>query len=282
MYEEIEDDLPRSYKLLAPHLQTGSPEFNNRVNAYLVTHTAMATAAKYHEVNKMFSEAFPRAASFSYPTQNSLFTPPMNKRHSEPSISGSVSPATRHHSVSASSTSHNTDRLMSEGPSGHAPLSYPTTHTSVATTSTDAMKSPSSPCSMSLSDMLDLPLHEQATRRPTSSFTSELPREVKMMANIDMSNPMTMHFFGEGTPEAFTIPDECGGPVSTSISSLNFSDLDNQDGSPPENKFDEAFMTPFRQNLLLPDTYGQFSSPTCAYPGPEVWENLFVDYDRGQ
>ncbi|KAH9215069.1 hypothetical protein DL95DRAFT_142454 [Leptodontidium sp. 2 PMI_412] len=44
MYEEEDDGLPRQYRQLAAHLQTGNPDFNSRLEAYLTANVAMRSA----------------------------------------------------------------------------------------------------------------------------------------------------------------------------------------------------------------------------------------------
>lgn len=48
MYEEEDDDLPMQYRKLTAHLQTGSSEFNRRLQEYLTTQVAMRTAYAEH------------------------------------------------------------------------------------------------------------------------------------------------------------------------------------------------------------------------------------------
>ena len=77
MYEEEEDDLPRQYKYLTAHLQTNSPAMNNRVNAYITTQAAMATMARYNEVNRLFSESFPSATAYQQQLNRSMYMNPL-------------------------------------------------------------------------------------------------------------------------------------------------------------------------------------------------------------
>ena len=42
MYEEEDDDFPRSYRLLKSNMQTSSAELNARVDAYLTNRVAMS------------------------------------------------------------------------------------------------------------------------------------------------------------------------------------------------------------------------------------------------
>lgn len=66
MYEEEDDDFPRSYRLLNPHMQTANPELNARVEAYLSNRVAMSkllsstdTDWRNNEINTTFDQFFP-------------------------------------------------------------------------------------------------------------------------------------------------------------------------------------------------------------------------------
>lgn len=66
MYEEEDDDLPRSYRLLGQHMQTDSPELNSRVEAYLSNRVTMSTLLartneewRSNEINRLFAQSFP-------------------------------------------------------------------------------------------------------------------------------------------------------------------------------------------------------------------------------
>ncbi|UPK89999.1 hypothetical protein LCI18_000934 [Fusarium solani-melongenae] len=70
MYEEEDDDFPRSYRLLNPHMQTANPELNARVEAYLSNRVAMSkllTATdndwRNNEINTTFDQFFPNVQS---------------------------------------------------------------------------------------------------------------------------------------------------------------------------------------------------------------------------
>ncbi|KAI0432467.1 hypothetical protein F5Y09DRAFT_145239 [Xylaria sp. FL1042] len=287
MYEEMEDDMPRSYKSLAVHLQTDSPELNHRVSAYIASQTAMATMAKYNEINKMFSEAFPRAASYSQQAHNSLYMSPLMNSHHSPSHQGpTASSITRNHSVSAQSHSSVADSSMPNLSPDHTPsvVSVHTPDLSPTATSTDATEPASTPYQMPQSAFPSLPLDPQLAQQSTSSFTSELPNEVKMMANIDMSDPMAMHFYGEGTAPVFSMPEEYGGLPS--VHQLNHNELNNHDRLKSSNEYYEAFFPPLTPQTDFnegpsPNNFTQFSTPGCGGPGIEGWES-FVDFDTEQ
>lgn len=67
MYEEEEDEFPRSFRLLAPHMQTSNDAFNNKIESFLRNKVAMSQFMNQNqqnwqhenEVNRLFAEAFP-------------------------------------------------------------------------------------------------------------------------------------------------------------------------------------------------------------------------------
>lgn len=66
MYEEEDDDLPRSYRVLGPNMQTSSQDMNQRVEAYLSNKFAMSAMLartneewRQNEINKLFAQSFP-------------------------------------------------------------------------------------------------------------------------------------------------------------------------------------------------------------------------------
>ncbi|KAK5625636.1 hypothetical protein RRF57_001352 [Xylaria bambusicola] len=288
MYEEMEDDMPRSYKSLAAHLQTHSPELNHRVSAYIASQTAMATMAKYNEINRMFSEAFPRAASFSQQSQHSHYMSPIvTGHHRSASLpEPAVSPVSRTHSTSALSHTPMADHSMPSLSPNHSPNEgvVPTPELSPTTTSTDVTELTSTPYQMPQSAFPSLPLDPQLAQPPTSSFTSELPNEVKMMANIDMTDPMAMHFLGDGTSPVMGMPDDFNGGVS-SFNPFSPNELDSCDGSKPTTNYYDGLYSPLDTSADFKEgpssTFPHFGTPGCGGPGMEGWES-FVDFDTEQ
>ncbi|KAG5926805.1 hypothetical protein E4U42_002942 [Claviceps africana] len=68
MYEEEDEDLPRSYRLLSASMETQSPEMNSRLDAYLSNKVAMSQMLaktndewRQNAVNKLFAASFPNA-----------------------------------------------------------------------------------------------------------------------------------------------------------------------------------------------------------------------------
>lgn len=72
MYEEDETDLPRSYRVLNPHMQTQSAEFNAKVDAWMSNKMFMADYMRRakeqwenNHINRLFAESFPQVGEQS-------------------------------------------------------------------------------------------------------------------------------------------------------------------------------------------------------------------------
>ncbi|KAK7968971.1 hypothetical protein PG988_008044 [Apiospora saccharicola] len=204
MYEEEEDDLPRQYKYLTAHLQTNSPAMNHRVNAYITTQAAMATMARYNEVNKLFSESFPSANAYQQQLNQSMYMSPLlnnGSSHFSPTSPTQAATPTTHGDQYGNMTrristaSHASASNAVSSPPALSPVSGPTDAESRSTPfQAPAQAFPS----------LDPQLHQSSS----SIFTSELPNEAKMMANVDMSDPMAPHFFGGANPVGLAPPQQ--------------------------------------------------------------------------
>ncbi|TGJ84612.1 hypothetical protein E0Z10_g4146 [Xylaria hypoxylon] len=289
MYEEMEDDMPRYYKSLAAHLKTDSPELNHRVSAYIASQTAMATMAKYNAINRMFSEVFPQAASYSQQTHDSHYMSPLMKHgHSSPSITGSASsPASRNPSTSTQSHSSIANSPLPNISPSHTPcaVSAPTPNLSPATISTDVTESAGTLYQAPQSAFTNIPLDPQLVQQSTCSFTSELSNEVKMMAKVDMTDPMAMHFFGDSTPTAFPMPDGNAERFSP-MYQLEPGGSDSYGLLKPPNEYSAGYFSPVDgptdfQEGPSPNSFSQFGIPGCGDSGIEGWES-FVDYDTEQ
>ncbi|KAI1264663.1 hypothetical protein F5Y18DRAFT_76268 [Xylariaceae sp. FL1019] len=203
MYEEEEDDLPRSYRQLTAHLQTNSSEMNSRFSAYVSTQTALATMQRYNEVNRLFRDAFsPTAVAYQQQINNSVYMAPLFN-NGMPSPSGnrdSVSAAQPQYDGGNRKPTANTPQ-RTDSTTTAAPISTPPAAASPAST---ALNTPDikgkSAFHMPEAGLSNLPLDPQLRQQPSSSFTSELPNQIKMLGNFDMNDPMGLHFFGEATP----------------------------------------------------------------------------------
>lgn len=203
MYEEEEDDLPRQYKYLTAHLQTNSPAMNNRVNAYITTQAAMATMARYNEVNRLFSESFPSATAYQQQLNRSMYMNPlMNNGDGQfPSCSSpppAVSPTMTNESYQGV-VDHGASTAKRSPPPGNSISSPPALSPASGTASSPELTETPYQTPAQAFPNIDPQLQQH-----TSAFTSELPNEVKMMASIDMADPMASHFLG-GNPSAFQL-----------------------------------------------------------------------------
>ena len=228
MYEEEEDEFPRQFRALTAHLQTGSPDMNNRLNAYVSNHFALASLVHQQEVDRMFAEQFPNASRVSQQLSNSMYyQPPMASAQGT-----SASPQFPLESSQPGSPTQfhkNRSQSMVLPPSRPAlPLrrtlgqkrdaaaaTYRTRHASLD----DAMSTPAmSPGSGSSTDpsssnatpiftmapnfpMAEAPLDPLIAgldQAPTASpFTSELPAETKMLSVFDPEDPLAAVFYGD-------------------------------------------------------------------------------------
>ncbi|OTA53902.1 hypothetical protein K449DRAFT_439849 [Hypoxylon sp. EC38] len=294
MYEEEEDDLPRQYKYLTAHLQTNSNDMNHRVNAYITTQAAMATMARYNEVNRLFSESFPAAVAYQQHLNNSAYMAPLMKNDGNfshrMSMSGSShgSPATRTHSVSSQSQFGRRDSTIVESPVPHSSatvMSSPPALTPGSSTDAETSELKSTPY-QTPSAFSPLHLDPQLAQPSTSSsiFTSELPNEIKMMANIEMTDPMAIHFMGDN-PSAYQMFGPYPGDTTTQEDPLNDKlDQGTETFSPHEAPFqDDSFLSSIDTSVNLldvpTDSYSRLGTP--AGGTGDGWES-FVDFGSEQ
>ncbi|KHN93815.1 uncharacterized protein MAM_08342 [Metarhizium album ARSEF 1941] len=84
MYEEEDDDLPRSIHLLTAHMQTPSADMNARLESYLANKVAFSHALaqsnmawRSNDINRAFAESFPHAMpQMALPQQQHVPQPP--------------------------------------------------------------------------------------------------------------------------------------------------------------------------------------------------------------
>lgn len=293
MYEEEEDDLPRHYRYLTSHLQTNSPDMNNRVNAYITTQTAMATMARYNEVNRLFSESFPSAMGYQQHHNTSMYMSPLTNHSSNnnysPRLSTSGSsqgtPATRTLSVSSQPQYDRRDSTNVGSPAlnpGTAMSSPPALTPGSSTTDAETSESKSTPF-QTPSSFPNLPLDPQLLQHSSSSvFTSELSNDVKMLANIDMNDPMAAHFMGDNASSY-----QMFGPYPGD-SNFENANKENVDDSAETFSVDESPMT---ENSYLSldsaigfldvptENFSRLGTPASGLQGD--WEN-FVDFGSDQ
>ncbi|KAI1645214.1 uncharacterized protein F4817DRAFT_186770 [Daldinia loculata] len=297
MYEEEEDEIPRHYKYLTAHLQTNSPDMNHRVNAYITTQAAMATMARYNEVNRLFSESFPTAMAYQQNLGNSMYMAPLMNNDANfshrlsTSGSGQGSPATRTQSVSSQSQFDRRDSITTGSPVPTPPttISSPPALTPASSTDADMSDSKSTPY-QTPSAFPTLNLDPQLAQQSTSSsiFTSELSNEAKMMANIDMSDPMAMHFM-DGNPSTYQMFGPYPSEITTQEDSAKTSTADQvaETFSPHSHSNplqDDCFPTSIEGTMGLSDIfidgYSRLGTPAGG-TGGDTWES-FVDFGSEQ
>ncbi|KAL2210884.1 hypothetical protein CC79DRAFT_543934 [Sarocladium strictum] len=213
MYEEEDDDFPRSYRLLGPHMQTGSSEMNSRLEAFLTNKIAMSQYVarggerweKENEINKLFAASFPNldaqakalSQSFSNPnyggaaqTREESGAPNTHNSHPQSPLSP-VSPTFQHRP--------------------QLPVTYQRNDSANSDLSPPAL-SPGSPTSRATpSFSMPGPMDFGGS---SSAFTTELPNEARMMfagmtptaqdpySQASMFDPsLTMDWMNGGTPQ---------------------------------------------------------------------------------
>ncbi|KAI5919371.1 hypothetical protein F4810DRAFT_703634 [Camillea tinctor] len=287
MYEEEEDEIPRHYKYLTAHLQTESSEMNHRVNAFVTTQAAMATMARYNEVNRLFSESFPSAMAYGQQLNNSMYMAPlMNTGSFSPRTSAEPSPTT----AAPAAPAHPQPDYLNRKASTTSAISTSdstsissTPALSPASTTTDSPDSRHTPF-QTPAPFPSLPLDPQLCQQlpNSSSFTSELPNEVKMLANIDMSDPMAAHFLGDNP--SFTMY----GQYLDGASFEGFKMQAQSDASPDMansvehyEQHEDALYSPIEDSMgymeMPPPGYSRLGTPGCGAGSDAAWESL-IDF----
>ncbi|KAL6413904.1 hypothetical protein AUP68_03436 [Ilyonectria robusta] len=223
MYEEEEDDFPRSYRLLGPHMQTSSAEMNSRVETYLTNRVAMsklmsATEQDWRDnaVNRAFAEMFPnadqQAQSLSHRWSTPGYTMPMQQsgRLQNPQDSAmdtNFQPINYGQGNGHEERSHSFSGVSPSELRNDARLSSP----SLTPGSGAHPETPQSQSTSGFADFMPPNFMEYGTNG--SAFTSELPAEAKMMlgGGMDMngsfgSNPYPQDWMS-GNEQMYTYPD---------------------------------------------------------------------------
>ncbi|KAH8195214.1 hypothetical protein TruAng_010632 [Truncatella angustata] len=281
MYEEEEDDLPRQFRHLTRHLQTNSPSMNHRVSAYITTQAAMASMARYNEVNRLFNESFPTAAAYQQQLNNSIYMTPLMTNNTQFSpTSPTISSPT--HTDGGHSQYRGMDRRISSATTSNStpPALSPASVT---------MDTPESrPTPRQNNAMHTFSTIESQQQRPTSAFTSELPNEIKLlgMANVDMNDPMAPYYFG-GDPSALNNmfshrADESVQPELTLDKPEPLHD-DSDITSPYESNVDDILYSPMENTFTgqFDNFNSRMGTPAGGYMGDATWDNL-IDFGAEQ
>lgn len=196
MYEEEEDDFPRSYRLLGSHMQTASAEMNSKVEAYMSSRLAMSAymsrmndSWRENNINQMFAAAFPNLGQQAQHLGSGMFPEGGPQSPQPAAVQSPVSPtfeqvnyqqpADRNHSLSTLSPTAEHSHLS---PSELTRVSSPN--------SPGPSKEPSS-----FSHMTPIRPHmPDMGVSHDSPFTSELPQEMKLL----LGGPPGMEMTGFG------------------------------------------------------------------------------------
>lgn len=198
MYEEEEDDFPRSYRLLGPNMQTASAEMNARVETYLSNRVAMSALvartnedwARENEINRLFAQSFPNAGKQAQRLSQQFSSPILPSGSDKPSPSP-TSPTFQSVDYQHGSGQHDRKRSRSglspsEARAAEALLS-PTTLTPKSDPQTPQPRTTSVGGTLS-SDMVS----------DGSVFTAELPAEAKMLlGGMDMNDVFNQNMYGQ-------------------------------------------------------------------------------------
>ncbi|KAM0297587.1 hypothetical protein HYE67_007239 [Fusarium culmorum] len=209
MYEEEDDDFPRSYRLLKSNMQTPNAEFNARVDAYLTNRVAMsqllsATEADWrnNEINQTFAQFFPQAQrqaqsmshrwstpGYSVPQpQNNHVSSPM-EQHFDPNfqtVNYAPHQPTRHNERNHSMSGLSPTESRNDGPVS-PPALTPGSGTHPET--------PQSRCASTFGNVQPPPVMDFS--HDGSAFTTELPAEAKMLLGGVGMNDFNPTLYGE-------------------------------------------------------------------------------------
>jgi len=191
MYEEEDDDLPRSLRVLTSHLKTGSPDFDFKLQSFVANRVVMASmvAGISHEewlkndpINKMFAQQFSGASTATMPNQMYRNQPHQQPHAQTPSNQSPISPGYSNVSpVAYQSPSNQYPRDPSDS-AGHPrrnddSLSPPALTPRSASQTPQSRATPVHSSASVVTPMTEYPQHSG----PNSSFTSAISNDVKMM-----------------------------------------------------------------------------------------------------
>ncbi|RGP64930.1 hypothetical protein FLONG3_9398 [Fusarium longipes] len=276
MYEEEDDDFPRSYRLLKSNMQTSSAELNARVDAYLTNRVAMsqllsATEADWrnNEINQTFAQFFPQAQrqaqslSHRWSTPGYSVTQPQSNRVSSPleqhfdpnfqPVNYAQQQPTRH-----DERSHSMSGLSPTESRSDAPLSPPVLTPGSGT----HPETPQSRCASTFGNVQQPPMMD--FNHEGSAFTTELPAEAKMlMGGIGINDSFSPALYGEhhswGAQQPFSYGD--------TKFSIKEEETDTSTGETYPDIID-----PMCWNN------GEYPTPTKNYPEEPSWDT-FIDPD---
>ncbi|KEY67880.1 hypothetical protein S7711_02091 [Stachybotrys chartarum IBT 7711] len=251
MYEEEEDEFPRSYRLLGPHMQTASAELNSRVETYLSNRMAMSALLartnedwKQNEINRLFAQSFPHISQQGQQIGRNYSSPehPVQSRSND---GVPQSPGTP--------TFHSINYQQNVGHGGHGRSMSTITPTEVSHEASSASPPALSPGSYTMETprIWSTPSASHAGPVPfnsnESAFTTELPAEAKMlMGGMDMGatfgqNPYSQDWFNQNQ---YWNMDEPTSFKGANMGRDEFADMVGPDGAPSPVRWDSGPQPP--------------------------------------
>ncbi|KAH6900219.1 hypothetical protein B0T10DRAFT_525097 [Thelonectria olida] len=278
MYEEEEDDFPRSYRLLSPNMQTSSAEMNNRVETYLTNRVAMSQLLEQdwrdNAINKAFAETFPNVRPLAQSLQSQRWSAPEYPSYPSGASQPQQHPGRLHTPANSSfdpnfrpvsyGSQHPANERSHSMSSAVAPADLDDHHSPSPTTSRSGShpRTPHPPQSSVFnasnaagSSMMDL-------RLEASPFTSELPAEAKMLlGGVDMSDSAGPSLYDQHWLDPMSFYSELGVPKSTNK-------VHGGQSEQPEQPDDGLYMN----NMNSMDWESGVPPPP-----PDNWESFIVD-----
>ncbi|KAI1072521.1 hypothetical protein NW752_008816 [Fusarium irregulare] len=275
MYEEEDDDFPRSYRLLKSNMQTSSAELNARVDAYLTNRVAMSqllsateTDWRNNEINQTFAQFFPQAqrqaqsmshrwSTPGYPVpqpQGSHVTSPMEQQFDPNFQAVNYAQRPNRHDE----RSHSMSGLSPTDSRNDAPLSPP----ALTPGSGSHPQTPQSRCASTFTNVQPPPMMD--FNHESSAFTTELPAEAKMLlGGVGLNDTFSPAMYGEqqnwGAQQSFGYGDE----------PKYFKDEDAELGATGE-KYPDVLDT-------MNWGTGDFNTPTKHYTEEPSWDSFLND-----
>lgn len=296
MYEEEEDDLPRQYRALAAHLQTSSSEMNHRLSAYLTNQVAMASLARQQEVNRLFAEQFPNASQVSHQLAQSAYyqplqtgpvgqgspTPPdfaqmglpimtldfqRDRSLSIPHSSGDISsrrPSMASDTPSPARHQGPFDDMLSPPAltPGSGSTETPQSHSTPTFAQAQAAHSAAMEMTIPTTGLpIDPSLSAPSSIPVPSSFTAELPTEAKMLANLDMNDPLTGVFLGSELMGSDGLEFSSYGQSSEDSWAMSPQTAKQESLPPSEDYFNRAAQQPTKKLLGISGQLSRIGTP---------------------
>lgn len=123
MYEEEEEELPRSYRQLAAPFNSLPSGFRTKLNDYMTTHVASHTIAHQENIERLFAEQFPGAAQLSRRMSQSAYALPLQHAQDSSASAGFTS-------ADYSAPFHHGSQFMASGQNPSATPTNLSIHTS--------------------------------------------------------------------------------------------------------------------------------------------------------